>query len=107
MLAAVQVGNEELLKERFRDKYGGIVSFSILNILDELIGRSMKGMGIRENGQTYLILASEEGDDSVAEYHYEELLRRVQKTFFTYFGIKPSIAVSQICNGLENLNLMY
>lgn len=107
MLAAVQVGNEELLKERFRDKYGGIVSFSILNILDELIGRSMKGMGIRENGQTYLILASEEGDGSVAEYHYEELLRRVQKTFFTYFGIKPSIAVSQICNGLENLNLMY
>ena len=31
----------------------------------------------------------------------------MQKTFFTYFGIKPSIAVSQICNGLENLNLMY
>lgn len=107
MLAAVQVGNEELLKERFRDKYGGIVSFSILNILDELIGRSMKGMGIQENGQTYLILASEEEASSVVEYHFKELLHRVQETFFTCFRIKPSIAVSQICNGLENLDLMY
>ena len=107
MMAAVQMGNEERLKERFHDKYGGIVSFSVLNILNELIERSMKGIAIKENGQTYLILASSEEVCSVAEYHFEELLHHVQKNFFTYFGIKPSIAVSQTCDGLENLELMY
>ena len=107
MMAAIQIGNENRLKERFHDKYGGIVSFSVLNILDELIERSMKGIAIKENEQTYLILASSEKDYSIAAYHFEELLHHVQKNFFTYFGIKPSIAVSQICNGTENLNLMY
>lgn len=107
MMAAVQIGNEERLKERFHDKYGGIVSFSVLNILNELIERRMKGTAIKENGQTYLILASSEEDYSVAEYHFKELLHHVQKNFLTYFGIQPSIAVSQTCDGMENLELMY
>lgn len=108
LLAVLVIDRMDALQEQFRDKYGDIVRYSMLNILNELLGQYVKkGVVLSENEHTYLILT---GDDtkpvSMVEFSLDELLRAVVRTLDEYFQTKPAVAVSRTFDGLDKLHAM-
>lgn len=108
LLAVLEINHMDRLQEQFHDKYGDIVQYSLLNIFNELLEQYMKkGVVLSENERTYLILAGNAAKPvSMAEFSLDELLRAIIRTLDKYFHIRPTVAVSQMCDGLEHLHAM-
>ena len=108
LLAVLEIGHMERLKEQFHDRYGDIVRYSLLNVFGELQGRyAKKGMVLGETEHTYLFLVGDgEKPVSVTEFSLDELLRAIVRTLDEYFHIRPTVAVSRPADGLESLHAM-
>lgn len=107
ILAVLEVDHIEQLQDQFHDQYGDIVKYSLLNVLNELVGQYTKGVAIGENEYTYLIIVGEEQKPlSMVEFALDGLLKKIGKTFEQYFKILPTIGVSQAFDGIENLQTM-
>lgn len=109
MLAALEIRGMDAIRDQLHDKYGGVVSFTIRNMLEELVGRYMRGAVIQETEKRFFILASQEEAEvlSTAEYRFDEMLQNVIHTMSVYFSIRVCPVTSRLYSGIEHLSGMY
>jgi two-component system response regulator YesN len=103
ILCILEIDHYEKLEYMYQDERGGLIRFSILNILNEILDSYNLGVVLPDTKKQYLLVLSFKNQTNDNILYIEKILEHIQKTFETYMSIPISITVSPMGNGYEQL----
>ncbi|WP_391575179.1 response regulator, partial [Cohnella sp.] len=85
VMAVMTIGKYERIETKLKDRHGSLVRFTVLNILDEVIGDSGQGEAFHEKDERYLLVFGfeEEADDQYIYGTVEEKIGQMQQVIKT------------------------
>ena len=107
ILCILEIDHYEKLEYMYKDERGGLIRFSILNILNEILDSYNLGVVLPDTKERYLLVFSFKKETADNILYLEKILEHIQKTLETYMSISVSITVSSLKNGFENLPDMF
>ena len=103
ILCTIEIDYFERLEYMYEDERGGLIRFSVINILNEILDSYNIGIAMPDTAKRYLIVLNIDNVNADEKVFLEKILEHIQKTLETYMSIAVSITVSPRRNGLENL----
>jgi Response regulator containing CheY-like receiver domain and AraC-type DNA-binding domain len=109
ILSIMEIDHYKQLQDRFADEQGQLISFSMLNVLNELLEGYKRGEAFHEKDGRYLIIFSFYDILQNAEIHDElsTILEHIRRVLKTYFNVSVTFASSRDFNGYELIKKNY
>ncbi|MFC5401671.1 response regulator [Cohnella soli] len=109
VMAVMAIGKYERIETKLKDRHGSLVRFTVLNILDEVIGDSGQGEAFHEKDERYILVFGfeEEADDRRIYETVEEKIGQMRQVIKTYLGSTPVFGVSSIGRDYASMGRLY
>ncbi|NOU71378.1 response regulator [Paenibacillus sp. LMG 31458] len=109
VLCVLAIDKFEQMESKLKDNQGNLIRFSILNIINELLGGYLRGEVLHEKDEKYMLLFS--FPDMVSEQtiyqNVQEILSHINNIIKKYLNTSISCGISTINNGYASLKQMY
>ncbi len=106
VVALMEIDQYEHLQDIYQDSRGQLIHFSILNIVNEILGKNHSGFVIHESGARYLMLFH-----SRTQQHSYRLISGVLDEIHTvlsnYFNVSPIFYISEMAQSTARLRQLY
>ncbi len=109
VMAVMTIGKYERIETKLKDRHGSLVRFTVLNILDEVIGDSGQGEAFHEKDERYLLVFGfeEEADERYIYETVEEKIGQMRQVIKTYLSSTPVFGVSSIGRSYASMSRLY
>lgn len=106
VVVLVEIDHYEHLQDIYQDNRGQLISFSILNIVNEIMNKTNSGFAIHESGSRYLLLFHSSSE--LRSYHLiSNVLDEILTVLKNYFNVTPGFYISEISQDLSQLRRLY
>jgi two-component system response regulator YesN len=109
MMAILETSEYSRLLKRFNDERGELIHFTILNVLNEILGNHGLGEAFHDHGNRYLLLFScdEHSTDEDIRIKLNDMFENARKALKTYFDVSVFICASDLSQGFRPLKKLY
>ena len=109
VLCVIAIDKFEQMESKFKDNQGNLIRFSILNIINELLGGYLRGEVLHEKDEKFMLIFSFQ--DIVSEQkiyqNVQEIISHINNVTKKYLNASISCGISTINNGYSSLKQMY
>jgi len=109
IMAVMTINNYDRMEMKLKDNYGSLIRFSVLNILEEIMGGFGRGEVFHEKDDRYILIFGFSDDENGQRAYeaVERVISHIRHVIATYLGSTTAFGVSGIRSGYAAMSQLH